>query len=137
MGPRVRLRLRLGPLAQTLAPMKNKETLEAFAANFVIPEMRERFVHEAIKKPKKLHARICHGIEEVFPSKYKENVVPFAPDGPCLFIGWRQALEELTWSDASKEAGLGGGILIIDISGRKFYAESEGAPHVHSWAGVS
>lgn len=115
--------------------MKTRETLEIFAKNFVLPEFRERFVHEALKKPVKLHSRICHRMEEIFPSQYQDQTVPFTPDGPCLYLGWGPELEELTWSEAAKKVGLGG-ILIIDISGHKFYAETEGEPRIHTWAGV-
>jgi len=115
--------------------MGARESLEVFAANFVHPEFRDRFIHEALKKPRKLHERICHRISEVFPPQYEDKTVSFTPDGPCLFIGWGPVLEQLAWSEAAKKVGLGG-VLIIDMSGRKFYAETEGEPRIHSWAGL-
>jgi len=46
------------------------KTLETFAENFVVSSFRERFVHEAIRKPGKLQGRICHAIHEVFAETY-------------------------------------------------------------------
>ena len=115
--------------------MKNREAFEIFAESFVLPDFRERFIHEALKKPRKLHERICHRISEVFPAQYQDQRVPFTPNGPCLLIGRDPAYQEITWSEAEAKVGLGG-ILIIDMTGHKFYAETEGEPRIHTWAGV-
>jgi len=111
-----------------------KETFMVFAANFVIPEFRERFVHEALKKTERLHRRICHGIEGLFPAHYKGGTAPFAPNDACLVIGWERTVIKTSWSEVEKMIG-SGGFLIIDISGRKFYAETEGEPRIQIWGG--
>ena len=121
-----------------------KETLATFAANFVVPEFRERFIHEALKKPQRLHQRICHRIETVFPVKYQGATALFSPDEACLLIGWGQTViektswsevEKTSWSEVEKMKGAGG-ILVLDISGRKFYAETEGEPRIQVWGGA-
>jgi hypothetical protein len=119
----------------TLAPMTHVETLQTFAAAFVKPEFQQRFVHEALKKPTKLHERVCHKIDDLFPVKYRNGTVAFKADAPCLVIGWHRGLKEATWGEAHKQMQLGGGLLVIDLSGTKFYAETEGSPKSEVWAG--
>ncbi|WP_395668969.1 hypothetical protein [Rhodoferax sp.] len=115
--------------------MTPAETIQAFAAAFVNLEFRERFVHEAMKKPEKLHERVCHRIEELFPQQYKNQSVQFDEMAHCLVLGLRRGLQETTWREAYKQTGLGGGLLIIDMSATKFYAETEGNPRSEVWAG--
>jgi hypothetical protein len=115
--------------------MSHAEILEAFAAAFVRQEFRDRFVHEALKKPTKLHARVCHSIEDLFPVQYKNRSVQFKPEAPCLVLGWNRGLQETTWGEASKQMQVGGGLLVIDLSAAKFYAETEGTPEAEVYAG--
>jgi hypothetical protein len=115
--------------------MTPAETIQAFAITFVNREFCDRFIHEAMKKPTKLHARVCHRIEELFPPQYRNRSVQFDPMAPCLLLGWGHGLQETTWAEAHKQTGRGGGILIIDMSGKKFYAETEGMPKSEVWAG--
>jgi hypothetical protein len=115
--------------------MNSSESLLCFSTNFVNEEFRERFVREATKKPEKLLARICHSIDEVFPSRYRGKVVNFEPKQNCLMLGPKVRFEEVTWADAQRSMGFGNGLLVIDASGRKFYAETEGTPKHEVWGG--
>jgi hypothetical protein len=116
--------------------MNATDTLTAFAAHFVKENLRERFLHEALKKPTKLQARICHGINELFPEQYKNGSAHFEPETPCLLLGRRSKFEETTWREASKQIGFGDGVLVISSTGRQFYAETEGSPLSEVWAGA-
>lgn len=114
--------------------MKHQVAIEKFASHFVIATFRERFSHEALKKPHKLNARICHAIETVFESKYKGGSVEFESIEPCIYISRSEKIRELSWLEASKYIGCGG-ILVISQKGNKFYAETEGEPAIQIWAG--
>ncbi|WP_140637502.1 hypothetical protein [Methylibium rhizosphaerae] len=114
--------------------MSHVETLQLFAAAFVSKPFRERFVHEALKKPGKLHERVCHRIEEIFAPQYKNGTVQFNPEEPCLLLGVRQSPQETTWNQVQGQVGLGAGLLVIALSATKFYAETEG-PGAEVWAG--
>lgn len=116
--------------------MNTTDTLAAFATNFVKENLRDRFLHEALKKPTKLQARICHGLDELFPEKYKNGSALFEPETPCLLLGRRSKFEETIWREASKQLGFGDGVLVISSTGRQFYAESEGTPVSEVWAGA-
>jgi hypothetical protein len=117
--------------------MTTTEILTTFAALFVKKSFRTRFLHEALKRPQRLHSRICHRITEVFPDDYKDCRVHFMPDAKCLLLDWSPAIHETTWAEAAKQIGMGGGLLIIEASGRKFYAETEGEPKSDVWGGAS
>jgi CRISPR/Cas system CSM-associated protein Csm5 (group 7 of RAMP superfamily) len=115
--------------------MSTTETIVAFAAAFVKAEFRKRFVHEALKKPSKLHKRVCHRIEELFHPQYKGRSLKILPDSACLVLGWGCGLQESTWREAQNQMQRGGGLLVIDQSAKKFYAETEGSPKSEVWAG--
>lgn len=115
--------------------MDRSEILLSFSRNFVNEEFRERFFREATKKPEKLFARICHSIEEVLLSRYKGRTVSFDPEQHCVMLGPKVRFEEVTWAVAHKAMGFGGGLLVIDASGKKFYAETEGTPKHEVWCG--
>ncbi|WP_088178480.1 hypothetical protein [Methyloversatilis thermotolerans] len=115
--------------------MSYKETFALFAEAFVNKEFQERFVHEALKKPRKLHERICHRMEEIFPATYKGKNVAFDPNKKCIVFGWSKDVEETTWSQVSNQLGMGGGVLVINQAATKFYAETEGSPVSVIWAG--
>ncbi len=117
--------------------MDRLEVLSTFAETFVTPELRDRFVHEAIKKAEKLHYRICHRMDGLFPEQYRNASVQYEESDHCLLLSSKTAaLVETTWGEAAKELGMGGGVLIIDGSGKKFLAEGEGCPKVEFWAGL-
>jgi hypothetical protein len=111
------------------------EALTAFASHFVKEGLRDRFVHEALAKPTELHARICHRIAEVFPDEFRNGSTDFQTHESCLVLGRQPYLEETTWFEASRQLCLGDGVLVIDRSGEKFYAETEGSPISEVWAG--
>ena len=114
-----------------------KETLTNFANNYVNKDFRARFVHEALKKPNDLHRRICHDIEKVFDRKYKNKQHTFKSTDICLFLGWFNIIKELTWKEAEEiMAEGGGGFLVINTEGTKFYAETEAYPS-ENYAGNS
>lgn len=109
--------------------MENKEILTIFANGLVNKDFRVRFVHEVTKKPNDLHRRIYHEIEKVFNNKYKNASHEFKSTEPCLFLGWGNKIKELTWQEAEEiMAEGGGGYLVINTKGTKFYAETEAYP---------
>lgn len=105
--------------------------LNEFSVRFVRKALRERVVHEALKKPRKLQARVCHEISDVFDEKYKGGAPRIGDDDRCLFLGWSGEIVELTWREARERmASGGGGYLVINSTGTAFYAETEGYPAV-------
>ena len=97
-----------------------------FAARFVIPSYRERFVHEAMKKPQRLATRICHSIGEVLSQSYPADSISFDPQDECVPIsGTDLNLQECCWVDLSPYVGRGAGILIASKACDRFYAETE------------
>ena len=108
--------------------MTEHEVLCVFAARFVIESFRDRFVHEALKKPRKLHERICHQIQDVFNESFKGGVCQFEPNESCWVFSSVKSMKETTWQSASKLVGLGDGVLVIGSAGNKFYAETEAGP---------
>ncbi|WP_367871250.1 hypothetical protein [Luteolibacter sp. Populi] len=100
--------------------------LTEFARTFVHKAFRERFVHEALKKNARLHSRICHEIEDVFPTSCAGGEPSFAADDPCIPIcGTACDLQETRWVDLSVYVKRGFGALIASAAGDRFYAETE------------
>ena len=108
--------------------MDTHEILKEFAERFVEKHFRERFLHEAKKKPGNLHTRICHGIDKVFSARYIGGSIAYHHEDQCLILSGNK-IEETTWALAEKQMGTGNGVLIIDATGRKFYAETEAESH--------
>ena len=104
--------------------MDKDEILKEFTERFVGKHFRDRFLHEAKKKPQDLHARICHGIEKVFSAKYVGGSITYRDEDQCLMLSGNY-IEETTQALAEKEMRLSDELLIIDATGRKFYAETE------------
>ena len=116
-------------------PLEHPEVfLTEFAAHFVGAPFRERFVHEAMKKPQRLASRICHSIEEVLSGSYLPDGTPFAPQDVCVPIsGTDLNLQECHWMDLAPYVDRGAGVLIASKTGDRFYAETEseyGSPYV-------
>jgi len=108
--------------------MKNHhELLEVFAARHVQPGFRERFLHEALKKPGKLQSRICHTISDIFSERYRDGTCPFVAEESCIPICGTgiDCLEEHRWAEVQKNATPSFGLLVISPDGSKFYAETE------------
>ncbi|MEO0415286.1 MAG: hypothetical protein AAF226_10080 [Verrucomicrobiota bacterium] len=101
--------------------------LEEFAGRFVLASFRERFVHEALKKPTKLHERICHQIDDVFPTRYRGGSLPFkAGDSVFPIIGTdRDCVDECKWEDIADREATGYGFLVASHDLIHFYAETE------------
>jgi hypothetical protein len=105
--------------------LNEQEILSVFAARFVIGVFRERFVHEAMKKPARLHERICHHIQEVFAEDLKNGRCKYQPEEACWVLNGSKPIRLSTWQTASRLIGLGDGLLVIGSGGNKFYAETE------------
>jgi hypothetical protein len=116
--------------------MNIEETLKLCAENFVVKDFRERFVHEALKKPARLNTRVSHEIEKVFDTRFRNGAARYAPADECIVFAGSRA-EKSTWAKASGRFGCGGGILVIGMGGHVFYAESEGEPVSVVYAGNS
>jgi hypothetical protein len=108
----------------------NMETALLIASrNFVVPERRDRFIHEARKKPAKLMVRVCHEIETLFENRFRNGKCTFKESNECLLFTLTGQITTTTWLEAMKTVGQGGGgILIIDETGERFFAQSEGYP---------
>jgi hypothetical protein len=118
--------------------MELKEALEIAASAFVQRSFQNRFVHEALKKPDRLMRRICHDIDSVFVSDFLNGKVYFERPGKCFFFELTGRLSTLTWKEAKEFVSMGGGgVLVIDESGRSFFAQSEGFPSQKQFAGGS
>jgi hypothetical protein len=104
--------------------MNTAETLKAFAKQFVNAEYRDRFVHDALKKPDRLYTKICHSIEEVFSPSLKGGKCTYRATDQCLVFRGGPSTQE-TWQAASIYMDCGDGLLVIGLSGAGFYAETE------------
>ncbi len=113
--------------------MDRNSALEAFAQRYVVASFRERFLHEAAKRPEKLHSRICHNIGEVLPAAFAAGHAPFSTDDPCFVLEDSRGFRETTWGALQRNIGLGEGFLVVGKDGSQFYAETEavkGGPSV-------
>lgn len=109
--------------------MEVEAALLVASENFVLLERRDRFVHEARKKPEKLMARVCHEIEMLFESRFLGGSCSFPEGDGCILYTLTGRVSKSTWGEAMKAVALGGGgFLIIDESGKRFFAQSEGFP---------
>lgn len=116
--------------------MDAKNALITAAELFVQPAFRERFVHEGVKKPAKLMRRIAHDIESVFENQFVGVNIAFHEADFCWIYSLTGRLKATTWGEARTLVDIGGGgVLIIDVSGRKFFAQSEGFPPPKQCAG--
>ena len=113
--------------------MDSKSALEAFAKRYVVAGFRERFLHEATKRPEKLHSRICHSIEEVLPADFAAGRAPFTAKELCFVLDDSRGFRASMWGALQRSIGLGEGLLVIGKDGSQFYAETEavkGSPSV-------
>jgi len=109
--------------------MNVQNTLLSASRNFVVSELRDRFVHEGLKKPEKLMARVCHEIETLFESRFRNGKYSFNDSDACVLFTLTGRMTITTWLEATKTVSQGGGgILIIDETGSRFFAQSEGFP---------
>jgi hypothetical protein len=111
--------------------------MEVFAERFVKKAFRGRLVHEAIRKPDKLMARVCTQIADVFEDHFRNGACVLKPNDQCFLFEMTGRSQEMSWSAATQhmnEYG-GGGYLVIEATGHKFYAQSEGFPPPQTYAG--
>lgn len=117
--------------------MELKDTLEIFSRSFVKKPYRYRCVHDALKKPGNLMKKVCHGISDVFEPRFENGSINVDSNDPCYLFDLNGHMEKTTWGNAMIALqGGGGGFLIIDRTGCKFYAESEGEPPPVKYAGA-
>lgn len=109
--------------------------LSLFIAKCVQERMRDRFVHEAVKRPAKLHERVCHHAPDLFLENFRGGQVTFAADEPCLVLYSAKGFQEMPWQAIEAKTGLYGGLLVISLQAPKFYAEPEASPKIEIWAG--
>ena len=113
-------------------------TIQRFAENFLVKSYRDRFIHEVKKKRTKIATRLSHHLDEIFPDKYRMNVIDFDLNlEGYLFLS--SEFELLKWCEAKNkidEIG-GGGWLFISITGEQFYANAEGEPSKLVYCGNS
>ena len=114
--------------------MNRAEAFATFSKKFVNESFRERFIHEATKKPERLAFRVCHDMGTVLPLRYKGITVEFEPETICLMLGRKMSFEEVSWSAAQRELAFGG-VLVIAATGEKFCAMTEGSPKSELWGG--
>ena len=84
----------------------------------------ERVKHEWKNKPEKLFYKICHTPESLFKKECKGKLSTLDLNEECFFLAGRKVNQAL-YSEAEKFVGSGNGILIISVTGTKFYTESE------------
>lgn len=128
---------RRGAARQSQPKQQMEKALKLFAQKFVRKSFRERFVHEALKKPERLMYRVCHAISDVFEHRFKNGRCEFNGKAECFFYVLTGDLQHTTWAQALERINRlgGGGYLIIDASGDKFYAQSEGTPPPDTYSG--
>jgi len=113
-----------------------KELVTTAAELFVQPAYRARFVHEALNKPGRVMARVCHDIENVFQSRFQSGQCKYVEADACLLFTLTGERKVATWGEAMRVVQRGGGgILIIDGSGKCFLAQAEGFPPPRHFGG--
>lgn len=120
--------------------MELDKTLSEVAARFVKKAFRDRFEYEAKKKPIKLMARIWGEPSSVFSEQYRlhANVSLQTFEGACYrfqsdgfhLSSWKEFMDDV------EHLG-GGGYFAIDVTGRAFFAQSDGFPPRETYAGYS
>ena len=117
------------PRVPHTAPTDLRATLTAFAGHFVVVAFRERFVHEALKKPRRLHARVCHELPAWLAPPCGAGDAGFQAAQACWSLVRPGVWVAISWADARERLSAGGGgHLVIAAGGERFHAESEGFP---------
>ena len=110
--------------------------LAKFADACVVSSIRERFIHEALKRPSKLHERICHHTAELLEPRFCGGSTTFNPEEQCLILRDVTGFKEIAWKEIERSVEGFGGILVISLSRSRFYCESESSPRRQVWAGA-
>lgn len=112
--------------------MDHQSILEAFAAAFVRPAFRDRFIHEAARRPETLLARVCHDPDLLFEASLAKGQCSYELSEACLILSSPKGFRASSWAEAHRAMGLGDGFLVIGNGGGKFYAETEATKGVPS-----
>ena len=112
-----------------------QRALATFADACVVKPLRERFMHEAQNRPRKLHERVCHHTAELLEPKFAGGKASFNPDEPCLMLQDAKGFKEESWAEAENLMDGYGGVLVISLTRGSFYCESEASPKREVWAG--
>jgi hypothetical protein len=117
--------------------MPTDKALKIFAHKFVKKQFQDRFIHEVVKKPARLMARVCDRISDVFEDRFRNGMCTLKPDDRCVLFELTGRFQEMTWSAAKQHMDSygGGGYLVIEATGHKFFAQSEGFPPTQTYAG--
>lgn len=113
-----------------------KTLLDIFASRYVIKSMRDRFVHEAIKRPKKFYQRLCHG--SLFEDRFlgRPDHIPQAQHYLSFVASGRyEIIPGTEFSLDAMQAGDGG--LVMSFDAQWFWACDEAGQrqptkHYHS-----
>ncbi len=113
-----------------------KALLDTFASRYLIQSVRDRFVHEAIKRPQKFYQRLCNGgvFEECFLGR--PDHIPEAQHYLSFFSGGYEIISATEFPLYAMTAGDGG--LVMSLDAQWFWACDEGgvrqpAKHYHSF----
>lgn len=119
-------------MCSKISTSKLKPILDLFASFYVRPNLRERFIHEAIKYPKKLDRRIRSG--ELFddnllgkPTHFPDSglYLRFSPQG---FYTFSCKYFDDYGVDIKGDLWIDSGELIISSDGRWFWSATETYP---------
>ncbi len=103
-----------------LSVTKLSTALATFVTHCVKAPKRERFLHEAAKRPDKLNKRICHPPHELFLVKFYNGKVTFNADEPGLALESTKGFQEMLWREIEGKTGSYGGLLVISLQSPKF-----------------
>ncbi len=96
---------------------------EQFLKKFIRKEMRDRVVHEWRKKPAGLHYRFCYKATELFNDQYKNGRAEFRAEETVLLLRGEET-HLIPFSEAEQYLGTGYGVLIVELNGSEFIAET-------------
>ena len=112
-----------------------KSLLDTFASRYVVKSMRDRFVHEAIKRPQKFYQRLCNG--GVFEERFlgRPDHIPQAQHYLSFLSAGYEIISGTDFLLYAMSAGDGG--LVMSLDAQWFWACDEAgqrqpAKHYHS-----
>ena len=81
-------------------------------------------------------ARVCHDIDNVFEKRFENAQCKYQESDACVLFTLTGDKKNTTWGEAMQVVKQGGGgVLILDASGKKFFAQSEGFPPPKQFGG--
>ena len=93
-------------LARTLGLRNMQFALAKFADACVVSSIRERFIHEALKRPSKLHERICHHTAELLEPRFCGGSTTFNPEEQCLILRDATGFKEIAWREIQRSVAV-------------------------------